>query len=275
MEQNGNDAALISLQDVTVRLGGRDILKNVNLSLLPGRSTVIMGPSGAGKSTLLKTAAGLIPPDSGKVLFQGKDMLALSESGMLGVRKASGFIFQDGALWENKTLMENLALPLQVHFPQLREKEIDYRVARALERGGLAESAQARPASLSGGEKKIGSILRALITEPAILFMDEPTLSIDHTMEGKVSRMIADAKARGCIIIAVTHDPRLTSTLADQLVILDAGMVRETGDFDSVKRSRDERTREILSEVLGEIASYDTDLLALLDAEDNGPGEEP
>jgi ABC-type transporter Mla maintaining outer membrane lipid asymmetry ATPase subunit MlaF len=261
-------AAMIELRDVTVRLGGRDILRDVNLSILPGRSTVIMGPSGAGKSTLLKTAAGLIPPDTGKVLFGGKDMLALSESAMLELRKASGFIFQDGALWENKTLMENLALPLEVHYPQLRQAEVHRRVVRALERGGLVDSANQRPAGLSGGEKKLGSVLRALITEPAILFMDEPTLSIDHTMEGKVSQMIVDAKARGCAIIAVTHDPRLTSTLADRLVILDAGMVRETGEFDEVKRSRDARTREILAEVLGEIASYDTDLLALLDTED-------
>jgi ABC-type glutathione transport system ATPase component len=80
--------------------------------------------------------------------------------------------------------------------------------------------------------------------------------------------MIADVKARGCAILAVTHNARLTSTLADRLVILDAGTVRETGDFDQVKRSRDERTREILSEVLGEIASYDTDLLALLEEQD-------
>ncbi len=271
----GRDGALIDLQDVTVRLGGRDMLRGINLSLLPGKSTVIMGPSGSGKSTLLKTAAGLIPPDSGKVLFRGRDMLGLSETAMMELRKASGFIFQDGALWENKTLAENLALPLEVHFPQMRQEEIQRRVARALERAGLVDSANLRPVRLSGGEKKIGSVLRALITEPSILFMDEPTLSIDHAMEGKVSQMIADVKARGCAIIAVTHDPRLTSTLADRLVVLDAGMVRETGDFDAVKRTRDERTREILSEVLGEIASYDTDLLALLDAEDTGPTEEP
>jgi ABC-type transporter Mla maintaining outer membrane lipid asymmetry ATPase subunit MlaF len=226
-----------------------------------------MGPSGSGKSTLLKTAAGLIPPDSGKVLFQEKDMYLLSELGMRELRKSSGFVFQDGALWENKTLMENLALPLEVQFPELRQAEIDRRVVRALERGGLVENARQRPAALSGGEKKIASFLRALITEPAILFMDEPTLSIDHTMEEKVAQIISEVKARGCAVIAVTHDPRLTSTLADQLVIMDAGSVRETGDFDTVKRSYDPRTRQILAEVLGEIASYDTDLLALLDAE--------
>ncbi|HYW84466.1 MAG TPA: ATP-binding cassette domain-containing protein, partial [Spirochaetia bacterium] len=186
---------LIRLQDVTVHLGDREILRDVSLSFLPGRSTVIMGPSGSGKSTLLKTVAGLIPPDSGRVFFRGKDMLQLSESGMKELRKSSGFIFQDGALWENKTLMENLALPLQVHFPELSHEEVQRRVVRALERGGLVESAHRRPAGLSGGEKKTASVLRALITEPALLFMDEPTLSIDHTMEEKVSQMIADVKA--------------------------------------------------------------------------------
>ncbi|MGA2765630.1 MAG: ATP-binding cassette domain-containing protein [Spirochaetia bacterium] len=261
------ETSLIHLRDVSVNLGGRDVLRNVELSFLPGRSTVIMGPSGSGKSTLLKIAAGLIPPDSGKVFFRGKDMFLLSEGGMKELRKASGFVFQDGALWENKTLVENLALPLEVHFPELHPAEVERRVVRSLEKGGIVESASKRPAALSGGEKKIASFLRAIITEPSILFMDEPTLSIDHTMEGKVAQIIGDLKGRGCAIIAVTHDPQLSSTLADQLVVLDGGTVRETGDFDTVKRSRDVRTREILAEVLGEIASYDTDLLALLGAE--------
>ncbi len=258
---------LISLRGVSVTLGDRTVLHDVNVSFPAGTSTVIMGPSGSGKSTLLKIAAGLIPPDSGKVLYRGKDMLQLNEAGMRELRKASGFVFQDGALWENKTLFENIALPLQVHFPGLAAADVARRVARALERVGLAESAGKRPAQLSGGEKKIASFGRALIAEPSLLFMDEPTLSIDHEMEERITRTISEAKARGCAIVAVTHDPRLTSTLADRLVVMDAGSVREAGPFDEVKRTRDERTRQILAEVLGEIASYDTDLLALLDAD--------
>ena len=217
------ETSLIHLRDVSVTLGGRDVLRDVDLSFLPGRSTVIMGPSGCGKSTLLKVAAGLIPPDSGKVFFHGKDMFLLSEGGMKELRKANGFVFQDGALWENKTLMENLALPLEVHFPELDPSEVERRVVRSLEKGGIVESASKRPAALSGGEKKIASFLRALITEPSILFMDEPTLSIDHTMEGKVAQMIEDLKGRGCAIIAVTHDPQLSSTLADSLSSWTAG----------------------------------------------------
>ena len=109
------------------------------------------------------------------------------------------------------------------------------------------------------------------MTEPVLLYMDEPTLSIDHAMTDRIHQMIRDQKARGSTIIAVTHDAQLTSTLADRLVVMDAGQVLAAGDFDEIKRSRHARVRAILSEVLREIASYDTDLLSLLD----GNGEDP
>ena len=255
----------ISLVDVRLTLGDYEALRGVNVAFAEGRSTVIMGPSGCGKSTLLKVAAGLIPPDSGKVLLRGQDIFLLSERGIRELRKSNGFVFQDGALWENKTLFENLALPLEVHFPALSHTDVTKRVARALERVGLEESAGQRPAALSGGERKIASFLRALITEPTLVFLDEPTLSIDFSMTERITRMIHDLKARGSTIIAVTHDPQLTATLADRLVVMDAGKVLVTGEFDEVKRTHDVRVRAILSQVLGEIASYDTDLLELLD----------
>ena len=145
---------------------------------------------------------------------------------------------------------------------------------RALERVGLEDSATERPASLSGGEKKIASFLRALVTEPTLVFLDEPTLSVDFRMTEKINQMIRDLKARGSTIIAVTHDAQLTATLADRLVVMDAGQVLASGEFDEVRKTRDARTRSILAQVLGEIASYDTDLLALLDGEgENGPNQ--
>ena len=258
---------IISLRDVHLTLGDFEALRGVTVSFPEGRSTVIMGQTGCGKSTLLKACAGLIPPDSGSVLFRGQDIFLLNEKGMRGLRKVNGFVFQDGALWENKTLFENLALPLQVHFPELTGSEVTRRVVRALEKVGLEDSAAQRPAALSGGEKKLASFLRALVTEPSLVFMDEPTLSIDFRMTERINQMIRDLKARGSTIIAVTHDPQLTTTLADRLVVMDAGTVIAEGDFDAVRRSGDARTREILAQILGEIASYDTDLLALLDSD--------
>jgi energy-coupling factor transporter ATP-binding protein EcfA2 len=97
--------------------------------------------------------------------------------------------------------------------------------------------------------------------------MDEPTLSIDYAMTGHINQIIRDQKGRGNTIIAVTHDAQLTATLADRLVVMDAGHVLASGDFDEVKRSKVPRVRAILAEVLKDIASYDTDLLELLDQE--------
>ncbi|MGD0724725.1 MAG: ATP-binding cassette domain-containing protein, partial [Spirochaetia bacterium] len=114
----------ISLVDVRLTLGGYEALRGINVAFPQGTSTVIMGPSGCGKSTLLKVAAGLIPPDTGKVLLRGQDIFLLSERGIRELRKSNGFVFQDGALWENKTLFENLALPLEVHFPGLSRTDI-------------------------------------------------------------------------------------------------------------------------------------------------------
>jgi phospholipid/cholesterol/gamma-HCH transport system ATP-binding protein len=258
---------IVALDNVHVTLGGFEALRGITLGFVEGKSTVIMGPSGCGKSTLLKVAAGLVPPDDGTVSFRGRDVFQMSERALMAMRRHNGFVFQDGALWENKTLFENLALPLQVHFSHLPPAERSRRIVRALERVGLEESASERPAALSGGVKKIASFVRALIAEPALLFMDEPTLSIDHAMSERIHQIIHDLKSRGTTIIAVTHDAQLTSTLADRLVVMDAGQVIASGDFDEVKRSKQVRVRAILSEVLKDIASYDTDLLQLLDGE--------
>jgi phospholipid/cholesterol/gamma-HCH transport system ATP-binding protein len=255
---------LIALEDVRVTLGGYAALRGISAAFTPGRSTVILGPSGCGKSTLLKTAAGIIPPDSGRVLHAGRDVFQLSDRALRELRSRSGFVFQDGALWENMTVAENLSLPLRIHCPKLTQSEVARKVMRTLERAGMEDSATERPAALSGGEKKIASFLRALISEPTLLFLDEPTLSIDHAMSERINQMIRDLRSRGCTVIAVTHDAALTTTLADDLLVMDAGVVIEGGSFDAVKRTRNTRARSILSQVLADIASYDTDLLDLI-----------
>jgi len=264
-----SEPPLIELREVTVTSGGYDALAEASAAFHEGRSTVIMGPSGCGKSTLLKVAAGLVPPDQGRVLYRGEDLFSLSARRMHALRAASGFVFQDGALWENKSVFENLALPLQIHASSLARSDVEKKVVRMLERGGLADSASLRPAQLSAGERKIVSFLRALMNEPSLVYLDEPTVSIDHVAAEKISLMIRELKSRGCSIVAVTHDPRLASTLADRMVVLSAGRVLAEGTFDAVKATGDPRVRGILSQVLGEIASFDTDLLELLDTHEN------
>jgi len=255
---------LLELTDIVMSTQDYVILDRVSVSFAKGASTVIMGPSGCGKSTLLKVAAGICVPDSGEVLVEGRSLTRLSDTRLREFRNSSGFMFQDAALWANKTIFENLALPLQLHRQELSPGELRARVLGSLARVGLEASAELRPAQMSMGENKIVSFLRALILEPALLFLDEPTPSIDHAALEKMMYMIREMKQRGCTIISVTHDAHLASLLANDLVVLKQGRVLAAADLASVRRSRDREVIEILSQVLSDAAAYDTDLLDLL-----------
>src|SRR4030042_3863079 len=137
---------LLGLGGVAGLTEGHESLADVNLSVTEGACTVIMGSSGSGKSTLLKVAAGLIPPDRGTVTLLGDDFGSLGERRLLEFRRGNGVVFQDGALWENLSIFDNLAMPLRVHFAELGEAEIRARVLEMLGRGGPADSPALRPA---------------------------------------------------------------------------------------------------------------------------------
>jgi phospholipid/cholesterol/gamma-HCH transport system ATP-binding protein len=237
----------------------------VSVAFPANRSTVIMGPSGSGKSMLLKVAAAIIPPDNGRVLMHGKNLQRFSQKDLLQFRRSSGFMFQDAALWENKTIFENLALPIQLHFPRRSGEEIERRIRELLERMNLLDSLELRPAALSEGERKIVSFLRAIVLDPEILFLDEPTTSIDHQLLEKMLTMIKTLNKGGCTIIAVTHDAHLTAMIANHLVVLKDGRVLESAATAEVRRSANREVIEILSQVLSEAATYDTDILDLLE----------
>jgi len=226
---------------------------------------VIMGPSGCGKSTLLKVAAGLLVPDRGRVFLEGRPLADLATRELLGFRQSSGFMFQDAALWANKSVCENLTLPAEYHLPERSADENRGRAAALLRSVGLEDSIDLRPAQLSMGERKLVSFLRAVVLEPALLFLDEPTTSIDHTSLKKMMKRIEELQEQGCTIIAVTHDAHLASMIATDLVVLKAGRLLEAADVGSVRRSANREVIEILSQVLSEAATYDTDILDLLD----------
>jgi len=255
---------LIELNDVTVHSQDYTVLDGVNLTFRKDRSTVIMGPSGCGKSMLLKVAAGIIPPDRGRVLVEGRSLDHLPAKSLQAFRARSGFVFQDGALWANKSIFENLALPLQYHYSELKAAEVSARVHSLVAPMNLTDSLQLRPDALSVGERKIVSFLRAVVLEPSILFLDEPTPSIDHQMVARMLRMIRDLRDSGCTIIAVTHDAHLTSMIANDLVVLKAGRVLEAGRMADIRRNPSPQAAEILSQVLSAAATYDTDILDLL-----------
>jgi ABC-type transporter Mla maintaining outer membrane lipid asymmetry ATPase subunit MlaF len=257
--------ALIELQSVTVHSQEHISLDEVSVAFPANRNTVIMGPSGSGKSMLLKVTGALIPPDSGRVLLHGSNLQRMSQKELMEFRRTSGFMFQDAALWENKTIFENLALPIQLHFPQRSNRDIDRHIRRLLRQMNLLDSVDLRPAALSEGERKIVSFLRAIVLDPQILFLDEPTTSIDYQLLEKMFGMIKTMNDGGCTIIAVTHDAHLTAMIANHLVVLKDGRVLEAAGTAEVRRSANREVIEILSQVLSEAAAYDTDILDLLE----------
>jgi ABC-type transporter Mla maintaining outer membrane lipid asymmetry ATPase subunit MlaF len=257
--------SLIELKSVTVQAEEHISLDEVSVTFPANRNTVIMGPSGSGKSMLLKVAAAIIPPDSGNVLMHGRNLQRLGQRDLLEFRRLSGFMFQDAALWENKTIYENLALPIQLHFPSRGSGDIHKRIRELLEPMNLLDSINLRPAALSEGERKIVSFLRAIVLDPEVLFLDEPTTSIDHQLRESMLRMIKTLNERHATIIAVTHDAHLTAMIANHLVVIKDGRVLESAETGKVRRSANREVIDILSQVLSEAATYDTDILDLLE----------
>jgi phospholipid/cholesterol/gamma-HCH transport system ATP-binding protein len=256
--------ALISLEHVTLISEDFSAIEDVSVDFRKGRSTVIMGPSGCGKSTLLKVAAGLLIPDRGRVVVSGCSFINMSTKQLQEFRRTSGFMFQDAALWANKSVYENLSLPIEYHEPGQASKTVRRRVLDLLRTLELDDSIDLRPAQLSVGERKLVSFLRAIVLQPSLLFVDEPTTSIDHASLQRMMRRIEDLRDQGCTIIAVTHDAHLASMIANDLVVLKAGRILEAADIASVRRSTNREVIEILTQVLSEAATYDTDILDLL-----------
>jgi len=258
-------AAAISLRGVSLFSGTEAVFADVSISVPAGSTTLVMGPSGSGKSALLKVAAGLIPPDSGTVTLLGSQLGTLAKPEERELRRRNGFVFQDAALWQNLTVFQNLALPLQYHGVTENAAEVASRVRAMAGDFGMQRRIDLRPAQLSAGERKMVSFLRAIILDPEVLFLDEPTSFVDHQGSELIIRRLRELKKRGTTMVASTHSAKISSQLADHLVVLDAGGVVAQGSFGDVVHAADRRVKEILSDVLSETASYDTDILDLLD----------
>lgn len=255
----------IKLRGIRVTHGERAVLDDVSFDFPPGKTTVVLGPSGCGKSVLLKVAAGILPPNRGRVETDGKNLSSFSERQNRQFRRRTGFVFQDAALWSNNTLFENMSLPLRIHFPQLTDKEIAVRIAAVLSRFGFTEDLNLRPADTSLGERKIVSFVRAVVTDPEVLFLDEPLSGIHHQVTDNMLDLIRELKRKGRTIIIVTHDPQLTAQVADWLVVLQGGRILECGPTTEVVSSSNPEVIAILTRVLSQASTFDGSILDILD----------
>ncbi len=265
--------AAIECEGIIVPGEGDDALHEVSVSVPQGATTFIMGPSGCGKSLLLKVAAGLAIPERGTVTMKGMNIRTVSERSLFDLKMDYGFVFQDAALWANMTIYQNLALPIETHSMKFAREDVREMVESMARHFRISQLLQLRPSSLSTGERKVVSFLRGIITDPTILFLDEPLGSMDHAAAERIVAELRHQKQEGKTLLVATHDAQLTSMLADHLIIMKDGRILLQGGFSEVVRSRDPAVIEILTRVLSEASTFDTDILDLLSGDGTGrPG---
>jgi phospholipid/cholesterol/gamma-HCH transport system ATP-binding protein len=275
MEQTENAAlqseAMISLRNLRVSYGEREILHGISFDVMRGETLVILGGSGSGKSTLLRTLVGLERPSSGEIWLKGKNIAVISNAEMDEIRKKIGMSFQGGALFGSMSVGENVALPLREH-TKLEDPTIEIILRLKLDQVGLAGFENYMPSQLSGGMKKRAAVARALAMDPEILFFDEPSAGLDPIIAAGVDALILDLKkAFHMTIIVVTHELASAFLIADRMVLIDKGNVVAIGTTQEMRASTHPRVRQFLDRVPEPEVSQELDYLQMLTEESRRP----
>ncbi|WP_249695333.1 ATP-binding cassette domain-containing protein [Stappia sp. WLB 29] len=211
--------ALLEAQGLRLEIGGKRLIDGIDIRIGQGRKTMIMGANGAGKSLLLRLLHGLIVPTAGRMTWRGGP---LDKS----ARRAQAMVFQRPVMLR-RSVLANLAFALKVR--GLRGPAREARIAEALDKAQLGDLARSPARVLSGGEQQRLALARALACDPELLFLDEPTASLDPASTQAIESLIADASRRGVTVVMVSHDLGQARRLADDIVFLQAGRVAESG----------------------------------------------
>lgn len=231
MTTTRQDTPVIKVEGLTMRFGDRLIQEHIDLSLEPGEIFAVMGGSGSGKSTLLKHLVGLLPPAGGRVLYgdgQGlTDYWASDEATRQQLRRRVGMLFQSAALWTSMDVLDNVCLPLSLQPEKPSMADQQARAMEVLQWVGLADAAKRMPSQLSGGMKKRVGLARAIVAEPAILFLDEPSAGLDPIASRRLDELILDIRERtGAAMLLVSHELPSLMDLADDGIFFDADSKR-------------------------------------------------
>ena len=266
LENSGSDS-MISLRDLRVRYGEREILHGITMDVKRGETLVILGGSGSGKSTLLRTLVGLEKPSSGEIWLRGKNLAAISDADLDEIRRKMGMSFQGGALFGSMTVGENVGLPLREH-TKLENSTIEIMTRLKLEQVGLAGFEDYFPSELSGGMKKRAAVARALSMDPEILFFDEPSAGLDPIIAAGIDQLIIELKqAFHMTIIVVTHELASAFLIADQMVYIDKGYIIAQGTPAEMKANPAPRVRQFFDRVPEPEVEQELDYLQMLTAD--------
>jgi len=228
---------VIDFKDIWKSFADKTVLRGVSLRVNDGETVFIVGSSGAGKSVLVKHLVGLLKPDKGEILLEGRDIAHLTEEQFYEVRKKVGYVFQHSTLFDSMTVLENVALPIRKHF-RVSVAEARDRARAKLELVQLQSYASRFPAELSLGMQKRVAIARTLTLEPPYVIYDEPTTGLDPVAARRVDRLMRSlADTIGVTSLVVSHDLVSIFKVADRIAMLYKGQFLLDGKPDDFRRS--------------------------------------
>jgi len=238
---------VIRAEGLTKTFGANRVLRALDFEAPKGSITIIIGRSGGGKSVFLKHLIGLMRPDAGHVSIDGVDITDLGGRELEAVRRRYGVVFQSGALFDSLTCWENVAFPLR-ETTRASRTEIRTRVAAALEQVELAGVGPKYPAEISGGMRKRVAIARALVSEPEIIFFDEPTTGLDPVLVNTIHRLIRGLHERHRFTaVMVSHEIPEIFEIADRVAMLHEGRIVEAGPPEAMQASTNPVVRKFIN----------------------------
>lgn len=237
---------MIEIKNVKKSFGDKEVLKDVSFVMNPGQTNLIIGTSGSGKTVMMKCMIGLFRPDSGQILYEGQDITHLDEKEMKPIRQQIGMLFQGSALFDSKTVMDNVRFPLDMFTNETYRQKVR-RVKEVLDKVNLKDADHKFPSEISGGMKKRVALARAIVLNPKYLFCDEPNSGLDPQTSIVIDKLIYElTKEYNMTTVVNTHDMNTVMESGDHIVYMHQGMKQWEGSNKDIIYSKDKLLNEFI-----------------------------
>lgn len=237
---------MIEVKNITKSFDGKTILHDVSATFYTGKTNLIIGQSGSGKTVLVKSIVGLIHPEEGEILFDGRDLLKMNQQQVKDLRKEIGMLFQGSALFDSETVLGNVMFPLQM-FTDMSPAEVRERAQFCLERVNLRGADNKYPSEISGGMQKRVAIARAIALNPKYLFCDEPNSGLDPRTSIVIDELLSDITHEyGITTIINTHDMNSVLGIGENIIFINKGYREWVGDKEEIYRTTNEALNDFV-----------------------------
>ena len=237
---------MIEVKNVTKAFDGRTVLHNINATFHTGKTNLIIGQSGSGKTVLMKSLVGLLRPDDGEILFDGRNLLAMKQEEIKNLRKEIGMLFQGSALFDSETVLGNVMFPL-VMFTNMGRGEMRDRALFCIERVNLKGAENKYPAEISGGMQKRVAIARAIALNPKYLFCDEPNSGLDPKTSILIDELLSEITHEYTITTVInTHDMNSVLGIGENIVFINKGHREWVGDMSQIYNTSNEALNDFV-----------------------------